>query len=394
MREFDVVIVGGGPVGGYVAGKIAEKDYNVAIFEKNKQIGLPLNCAGLISRRIFEYLKIPKEDIIQNKIKGANIHSPSGNVLSIGRDKVHGLVIDRVKFDKEIIKDAEKKGANLFLDNKVDSVERKNNFIEFKTSNEEVKSKLIIGADGPNSKIRKQFNLPEPVEFLKGVGAEIKDTNLDPNFVEIFVGKNVAPGFFAWIIPINAKGTKARVGLCVDDSAKHPPKHYLNKFFSEKNSAEFLDGTTITKPIGGIVPIGPLKKTYESNVMLVGDAAAQVKPTSGGGIYPGILCGVICSSVAIQSLNKKDFSEKFLNSYFKLCKKNIGKELNRGMFFRSIYKGLSDKQFEKYIDMFQNKKIKDVINEFGDIDYPSKLAKPLIKNSPLLLKFITKSIVK
>jgi flavin-dependent dehydrogenase len=104
MLEFDVSIVGGGPIGGYIAGEIARKNFKVAILEKNKEVGMPLNCAGLITPRVFELLDIPKDDIIQNKVKGANIHSPSGKILSIGGDKVHAIVINRSKFDKEIIK--------------------------------------------------------------------------------------------------------------------------------------------------------------------------------------------------------------------------------------------------------------------------------------------------
>ena len=95
MFEYDAIIVGGGPIGGYIAGKIAEEKFNVAVLEKNKQIGVQINCAGLITPKVFDFLDISKEAIIQNKIKGANIHSPSGNILKIGGDEVHALAIDR-----------------------------------------------------------------------------------------------------------------------------------------------------------------------------------------------------------------------------------------------------------------------------------------------------------
>ena len=234
--------------------------------------------------------------------------------------------------------------------------------------------------------VRDRFAFDEPAEFLRGVGAEVTGTNLDPNFVEIFVGKNVAPGFFAWIIPMNKHGTEARIGLCIDKKASHSPKYYFSKFF--EHASVFLKDVKITRYIGGIVPLGVLKKTYAANIMLVGDAAAQVKPTSGGGIYPGLLCARHCSSIAIEALEKDNFTIQFLKRYHKLWTADIGKELFLGMKFRKIFKSLTDEQLDKYIERFNNPKITEVITKYGDIDYPSKLVKPLLKKAPTLIKLI------
>ncbi len=389
MLEYDVAIVGAGPIGGYVAGKIAEKKFKVALFEKHKQIGTPVNCAGLVTKRVFDFIDIPKKNVVQNEIKGAHIHSPSGNILTIGGDKVHALVIDRSKFDREIIKKSEEKGTEIFLESNVLSAQKSRNHIELKTSQDhDIKCKLLVGADGPYSKIRDRFALSEPTEFLRGIGAEITNTNINPDFVEIFVGKNIAPGFFAWIIPTNKHGTEARAGLCINQDSSYSPKHYFSKFFKSNYSLPYLKDVKITKHIGGIVPLGALKKTYTSNVLVVGDAAAQVKPTSGGGIYTGLLCASHCSTIAIEALQKNDFTSQFLKKYHKLWYANIGRELYLGMKFRKIYKNLTDKQMDKYIEKFQNLKITEIISKYGDIDYPSKLVKPLLKKTPSLLKLL------
>ena len=264
MKKYDVLIVGGGPVGGYIAGRLAEKKYSVAIFEKNKEIGMPLNCAGLVTPRVFDLLNIPKKNIIQNEIKGANIHGPSGKTLTIGGDRLHAYVIDRTTFDKNIIRYSCEKGAELYLNNKVISVKKNNNFSIIKTSKSIFsKCKLIIGADGPKSKIRKSFKFPEPKEFLNGIGAELKNTSLDSRFVEIFIGNNIAPGFFAWIIPTNKEGTMARAGLCVNSNSNISPKYYFDKFYKYKLTYPFLKNSKIIRKIGGIVPVGVLKKIYD-----------------------------------------------------------------------------------------------------------------------------------
>lgn len=389
MLEYDIGIIGGGPIGGFVAGKIAAKNFNVAVFEKNREIGIPLNCAGLVTPRVFDFIDISKNKVVQNTIKGANINSPSGKILTIGGDKVHAVVIDRIIFDKEIMKKSEKKGAELFLNNNVLSAQKVNSYIEIKTSkNIDAKCKLIIGADGPYSIIRNKFAFPHPLECLKGFGAEVINTNLNPNFIEIFVGNNIAPGFFAWIIPTNKNGSEARIGLCINQNSSYSPKYYLSNFLKNKKSQKFFENIKIKKCIGGVIPLGALKKTYISNVMLVGDSAAQVKPTSGGGIYTGILCGNHCSNVAIEALEKNIFISQFLKKYHKKWTADIGKELFLGMKFRNIFKSLSDKEFDKYIEKFSDSKLVEIISKYGDIDYPSKLIRPLLLKAPALLKFL------
>jgi geranylgeranyl reductase family protein len=395
MIEFDTIIIGGGPIGGHVANKLAEKKLNVAIVEKNKQIGVQVNCAGLVTPRVFDIINISKDLVVQNKIKGANIHSPSGKILSIGGDKLHALVIDRSRFDREIIQKAKKNSAEIFLSNNVLSIQKIGEYVELKTSQDlDIKCRLLIGADGPYSKTRDRFSFPEPIEFIRGIGAEVTGTNLNPDFVEIFVGRDIAPGFFAWIIPLNKEGTKARIGLCINQDSPNPPKHYFNNLFRHNNSLQFLENVEITKHIGGVIPIGALKKTYDSNVLIVGDAAAQVKPTSGGGIFTGLLCANHCSDIAIEACQTNNFTLQSLKKYHKLWTSDIGKELNLGMMFRRIYKNLTDNQFDKYIEKFQDPKIIKIISENGDIDFPSKLLKPLLKKTPSLLKLLPTVIKK
>jgi geranylgeranyl reductase family protein len=392
MLAYDAVIVGAGPIGGQVAKTIAQEGYTVAIFEEHKQIGTPLRCAGLVTSRVFSSLDFPPSHVVQNEIKGAHIHSPSGNLLTIGGDKIHALVIDRSIFDKEINKQAQEKGAEIFLENKIIAAQAHKGYINLKATKNEVKCKLLIGADGPHSKIRDCFSFPQPLEFLQGIGAEITNVSLNPDFVEIFVGNNIAPGFFAWLIPLNKQGTAARIGLCIEPNSPYPPKHYFSKLLKNKSLSAFFHDIKITKRIGGVVPLGPLKKTFDSHVLLVGDAAAQVKPTSGGGIFPGLVCAKHCSSVAIEALSKNNFNLNLLKKYHKQWVENIGRELTLGMRFRSVFKSLSDTQLDYYIDKFQNKTLTDIISLHGDIDYPSKLVKPLLKKSPSFLRFLPKMI--
>lgn len=394
MNKYDVAVVGGGPIGGYVAKNIADKGFQVALYEEHKEIGTPLKCAGLVSSRVLDFLDASKEEIVQNEIYGAHIHSPSGELLTIGGDRVHAFAINRPQFDKTIINDAKDRNVEIHLESKVTVAKKESNQIKLKIDQKEnekqIKCSLLIGADGPHSSIRDTFQFPQPTEFLKGTGAEVTNTNLDQKFVEIFLGRDIAPGFFAWVIPINKEGSEARVGLCIDENSKKTLKQCFTTLMKTKQ----LRNATINRRIGGSIPLGPLSNTSQSNIMLIGDAAAQVKPTSGGGLYPGLLCAQYCSSVAVEALESNNITDRFLKKYHTLWSKKIGRELSLGMRFRAIFRNLQDKQLDKYIERLNEKEVINIICKHGDIDFPSNLVIPLLKKKPSLLKLMPSALIK
>lgn len=383
----EVTIVGGGPTGLYLAGLLSKKDVDVTIIEQHENIGKPVQCAGLITPRVFEQFNIPSDQLIQNNISSAHIHSPQNKILTIGGSKIHAYSIDREKFDQKIAKIAVQHGTNIITGEKAQSIQHVESHIETCTNNKRnIHSSMIVGADGPQSIVRDIFCLPSPQKYLKGVGAELEDTTLEPNAVEIFIGNNVAPGFFAWIIPTNKKGTTARAGLCVP--ADKTPMDFFKQFINAPSVKPYLGNANIQKHIAGIIPIGPLKQTVEDRVMIIGDAAAQVKPTSGGGIFTGLTCAQIASQTILTAIQTQSYSKQILSKYHTQWKKTIGRELNTGMRLHGLYTTISDSQFEKYITKFQEQSILDTINEYGDIDYPSKLIKPMIKHTPSLLRLL------
>ncbi|UCD13137.1 MAG: NAD(P)/FAD-dependent oxidoreductase [Thermoplasmatales archaeon] len=388
MKKFDMAVVGGGPVGGYVAKRMASLGFKTALFEEHKNIGAPLNCAGLVSSRVFELADVSKSKVVQNEVFGAHIYSPSGEMLTIGGDKAHALVIDRSRFDKALVNGAEKKGVELYLGSKVTSGKKRKNILELealqKENTNQICCSLVIGADGSRSTVRSIFGFPQPTEFLRGIGAEVTNINLNPKFVEIFLDRNIAPGFFAWVIPINKEGSEARIGLCIDARLGHTLKRCFTALLKTKR----LQYVKIIRYLGGTIPLGALRKTVRSNIMLVGDAAAQVKPTSGGGVYPGLLCARCCVSVAAEALERNDCTAQYLSKYHMLWSKEIGRELLLGMRYRRFFKNLTNGQLDRIVKTLNNEKTIDVINEHGDIDYPSKLAYPLLKMSPSLIKFL------
>lgn len=392
MDEYDAAVVGGGPVGSFVAEQLARNGRSVAVFEEHNAIGEPEHCAGLVTRRVLDITNNSDEGILQNTIRGAIVHGPDGATLTIGGGIVHGHVINRRRFDEHLSKRAQKTGAMLFLGRKAVQAKNTNNHVQLTlqrdTRRELVRSKLLIAADGSRSRLRSLFAFPEPKETLNGIGAEIEGANLDPHMVHIFIGQKIAPGFFAWVIPTNAHGTTARIGLCIAKHSHRPLQHYFNILCAHT----VLQDTILMKKFGGTLPLGPLKKTAGDHFMLVGDAAAQVKPTSGGGLYTGLLCATYCTAIAEEAFQTQQFDEHFLRRYHMRWTKEIGRELSLGIRFRNIFSQLSDTQLNKYLQKLNKENTIEIINTYGDIDYPSRLALPLLKAQPSLLTLIPRML--
>jgi geranylgeranyl reductase family protein len=389
---YDAVIIGAGPSGSTVGKLIAEQNHSVLIIEEHHEVGKPVQCAGLVTPRIFEH--VPENGSIINEVRGAKIYSPSGRNLVIDAQKTKAVVIDRMKFDQGCISRALHAGCELQLGAKALSAKIKDKCVSIKVlrngKKHSVTAKLLIGADGVQSGVAKWFGLKAPKTILPGFSAELAGVSTDPNFVEIYLGNKVAPNFFAWVIP-KAKSKDnnrmpARVGLACTESSKTAYDFYKDLFNHPILGPKLKSAKPIQYIAGGI-PIGLVPRNYANNVMLVGDAAGQVKPTSGGGVYTGVVCAEQCAATANRALEINEFSEKVLKNYQKKCHDAIGKELKRGMRLHKVYMHLRDHQLEDGFRLLSDEKIVSMISKYGDIDYPSKLVMKLFKKVPALLKF-------
>jgi digeranylgeranylglycerophospholipid reductase len=389
--DYDVIVAGAGPIGGFVAGQLAKKGFSVLALEEHEGVGRPVHCAGLVTPRVFDIVDFAKGSII-SQVKGARVHSPLGQGMEIGGDFSRAVVIDRARFDQLIMDEAVKSGAELRCNSRITGMYKENKAwsIDFKEAGAKkaVSASMVIGADGADSKIRDWLGLPAPKFMLNGFEAEVTGIDIDRDKVEIFVGNEIAPKFFAWLIPA---GERTRVGLCVRGT-KEPVYKYFKNLFGKGFSQKYLAGAKIELTAAGKIPIGLLPRTYSDGAMLVGDAASQVKATSGGGIYTGLVCARHCSGVASEALAEKNLSKKFLATYQKRWMAEIGGELKNCMLLHNVYASMTDKQFEDAFELLARDDLVEIINKLGDIDYPSKVCWALLKKEPRLLKFAGKFI--
>ncbi len=288
-------------------------------------------------------------------------------------------MIERKAFDQELARQALKTGVDILL--KTRAVGLKNRVLEVVSYGErlEIEADIVIGADGVKSQVARWAALGNVKKVLGGVQIEGLYELRNPGFVEVFIGP-VAPGFFAWTIPV--EDGIARVGLC---ATARPFHHFRTMLKSHPVISKRYHGSYLDFVVGGI-PLGPPEQTTADGVMLVGDAAGQVKPTSGGGIYTGALCAKVAGEVAAAAVSEGDTSAKRLAEYEKRWRSAIWRELSIGMKIHEAMGKLSDSDFDRIIRTLDDTGILGIISQYGDMDYPSAVVKKLILAKPSLLR--------
>ncbi|MFZ5633024.1 MAG: geranylgeranyl reductase family protein [Bacillota bacterium] len=382
---YDVVVVGGGPAGCFTAANIAGYGFKVLVLEEHKKIGEPVQCAGLVSPRTLSLVSAPK-DLVTGEYSGARIMSALGSELLIKDNKIYALAVDRSAFDRHIAGLAREAGAEILLGAKAAGIKKKSNGFKVNISIEGRETtagcRLLIGADGVNSRVGRWLGLPPAEDRVNMYAGDIQLSSLQTDKVLIFLGQAFAPGWFGWLIPLTDRLARVGVGSIYNHRS---PRYYFKRMTEHFPSA--FRGYRELKYTGGAVPFGLMKKIYSSHAMLVGDAAGQVKPMSGGGLYTGLRGALICSRVACRALGQDQLHEKSLSEYQTLWDGEFGAEFRSGLRHREVYGSMSDHDLDKLLRFLDRPYWRSLIARHGDIDYPSWLARRLFAAGPWLQKF-------
>ena len=276
---YDFVVVGVGPPGARFARRAAEDGYDVLALEKGR-IGEPLACSGHVSTDIWQFTgEGAREELFQNEIYGARFHvgGPRSDAYPFYKQEVASNVIDRVGLDRHLADLAREAGADVREGHTVTDVTEHHDRVAVVANGPdglvEFEAKLVAGCDGPRSRVREELGLPQPDELLHGVLAFSEEDD-HQDFVDVHL---TPPTFFAWRIPRGAAGVE--YGLAA------PPGVHVTKHFED-----LIDGyeVDVSHRCSGAIPIGPPDRVISRRAFLIGDAAAQTKPFTGGGILYGM----------------------------------------------------------------------------------------------------------
>ena len=382
METFDVAVIGAGPIGLTAANIIAKNGFNVCVVERRAKIGYPSHCSGLVSTRFIKENKVDSS-LILNTIKGAYLFADN-EFLSFKSNEPRAVAIDRERFDQSLAEEAQKNGVIIFTNSAVVSVNKYQTYSELYLQNGEViKSRFVIIASGAKSGVNRMFGFSDDeTEIIYTVQTDMEVSLPDDESVYMYVDSSFAHNWFAWIIPIG--NGLAHIGLGTDRTENIVDD--LKKFI---RSSEFTKDADVEnlKPVGWIIPIGLAKKIVNSRVLRVGDAALQIKPFSGGGLYTGIKAARFAAEAVVKALKTDDVSA--LNEYKTNVDREITPIVKRGLLLRRIYRSMSDRDKALFLKGLNNDEAKRVITESGDIDSPFFVGVKLLRfvGTPLIHYF-------
>ncbi len=351
-------IIGGGPVGNFLAYNLAKQGKKVSVFEEHKTVGKPVACTGIMTSHLKDLIDVPK-DFLVNTINQTNVFSPDGNFVNIRLKK--NYIVDRTLFDSHLAKMAVDEGAKYFTGKRLFDFEKVDSSFKlgFKDSVEKGFDS-IVGADGPSSIVARTAGLYNNRNFITGHQARVKmDQRINPNIVEFFLDV----GYIGWLVPEDDR--TARVGVA---SYKHAQFHF--KELMKLRHGKILEWQS------GVIPLyDPSVVTEKDGVYLVGDAATQVKATTYGGIIPSMIASKELANVLVNG-----------GSYEKNWRNKIGKELGLHLLLRKMLDKFGVKDFNNLIKLCQQERINNLIGDC-DREFPSKLLFKMFMKDPRFIQF-------
>ena len=375
--SYDVVVVGGGPAGCRLAEGTAKKGFSTLIIEEHPSVGSPVQCAGLVSPRTVRMVSPPGR-VVLAEMAGADVFGPDIS-FTIQAEDTRGMVIDRKAFDRHIGERALKAGAELELHTAVTDIGKGSVTV----GGREISASIIVGADGASSIVRRSMDVPGPKYLFPSVQYDMPDWKGPADRVSVVVDQDIAPGFFGWAIP---HGEGARIGSAVvpgSITAGDSVKLTVAKF----KEVSYLGSEAATSIVSGVIPIGPLSKISSGTTLIVGDAAAQVKPISGGGLFPGLTA----ADIAVTAIEGVLSGDAVLREYDRAWRKRFHGELSFGMKAREAFISMDNANIDRLFRIFARDEVSAVISKHGDIDHPSRLSGPLVKTAPDIVGEVAKT---
>ena len=376
MRNYnhDVIIVGAGPVGSYTAYLLAGQGFDVGIFERNASVGEDVNCTGIVSAECIGNLPF-SEGLAKKPIDAIRAVSPSGNSLRYQSASPLAYIVNRSLFDREINEMAASAGVTTYLGTKVEEVEVTGSAFKVKIAEAGRRREFFssIGVVATGFELKSLRGLPvekKPMDFLFGVQTDVTMENTAD--IEVYFGETIAPGSFAWVVPTNGKS--AKVGLIV----KEDPAGFLKRFLRNPLIEQRLTsrgGRLRCSPI----PMKRIPRSYDDRLLVVGEAAGQVKATTGGGIYFGLLCAEIAAGTILKAFGCGDCSAKVLKEYETEWRKKIEPELKAGIRLRNIFSKISDRQIDLLMDLAKKDGIMPLV-EKAHFDWHKDLVSHLVRH--------------
>ena len=348
MDKYDIVIAGGSISGLLTAREVAKKGHSVLVLEEGFEIGTPDHCGGLVSKTALNDLEInPSEKIYDCAINDASIFSPSGKMLEINSKNQQIISVDRRQLDKQAAYQAQKFGAKIIVNSSYKEKTKEG----VSTSIGDIDCKILVDCRGVGALVNDNRN-----GILLSAQYEVYADWIVNGHVEVYFDQIKYPGFFAWIIPSgNGIGKVGVAGKDINTSKT------IEEFLKDKGKY-----STIRKIFSPIWINGPIKNFVSKDVVTVGDAAGQSKPTTAGGIYSCGMGGIMAGKAIAKYLETNDDFQ--LMQYQESWYSKFGKEFEKQQLARKVLQKIDNKTVDKIFDMITPEILSEISSK-DDFDF-------------------------
>jgi digeranylgeranylglycerophospholipid reductase len=376
---YDVIVIGAGTIGSFTANELAKLGHHVCVLEKNASAGAKNSCTGIVSSTCLQMLP-GASGAIQHEAHSAKIFSPSGSFIRVDRESAQAYVLDRPALDRHMAARAAAGGAQYMFNALASDIEQNDGYLSITCLQNGEPAQLTAHAAviscGFGCSLAAKLGLGRISYYAQGAQADVVCRDIDE--IEVYSGRGIAPGFFAWLVP--AGGNRAKAGLL----SRSNPRPLIDSLLKKLSN----DGKIIADDYHisyDSIPLKPLPKTYGDRFVVIGDAAGQVKPTTGGGIYFGLLAAREAVAALDGAIKSNDFSGHRLAQYQKRWRSLLGRELAIDYWAHRFYQKLDDSQVQHIFEVIERHGIHESLLTSPDVtfDWHSNIILDAIKHRSL-----------
>jgi digeranylgeranylglycerophospholipid reductase len=371
----DAIVVGGGPGGLYAASKIAAAGFSVALFEEHEGSGEPVHCTGVLAATAFDEFGLDVDPVL-NRLRTVRFYAPSGGSVEYSTPDVEAVVIDRVEFDRRLAAEAARAGVRLSYGDRVTAIDVDASAVTVAAGSTISRARACILACGAAYAAQRKLRLGIPRLLLHSAQAELPASR--PGDVEVHFGARVAPRGFAWAVPVLRDRPSVRIGVMCEGRADR----YFDQMLGRLAARWGIRSSAACRPRQKILPLGPIKRTFADRVLVVGDAAGLVKPTTGGGIYYSLLSARLAADTLIAALGRNDLSAESLRDYQVRWRRRIGSELRWQLVLRRIAQRLTDDEIEGLFELARTDGLMPLLRRTATFNQHRDFIVALLKHPP------------
>jgi geranylgeranyl reductase family protein len=374
---YDAVVIGAGPAGLYAGLRLAQNGLRVALLEEHHVVGLPVHCTGILAREAFDEFDISR-DVILNELTAARFISPSGRDVVYRPRAVEAVAIDRPAFDTHLAERAARAGVTFIHGARVTDVTRDAHGVVVTAARHPVvAARSCVLACGGRYALHRHLGLSVPSIYLHTAQKEVPAAH--PGDVELHFGSYVAPKGFGWVVPIWRAGRPyARIGVMSEDRS---PTHF-DRMMARVAARWGIRATDEDPPRQKILPLNRISRTYGDRLVVVGDAAGLVKPTTGGGIYYSLVSASLAANVLTGALDEDNLTSGRLAEYERHWRERLEGELNTQLAFRSLAQSMRDEDIEGLFELAQTDGVMPIVLRTAAFNRHRRLIVALLKHPP------------